>query len=97
MVVTTQKLLWLTFVIVVALPTEGRMLSTDQEANSVHAENGKRVAFERLSFGTLQRGPVPTSGPSPRTPWAPTLPHAPLAKPDRVPRPPPPSPSINHP
>ncbi|KAK4599766.1 hypothetical protein RGQ29_009699 [Quercus rubra] len=94
MVVTAQKLLWVTFVIVLAFPTEGRMLSTDQETNLGHAENGKRVLFERLSFGTLQRGPVPPSGPSPRTPVPPFNPYAPVAKPDRIPAPPPPSPAI---
>lgn len=88
MVVTTQKLLWVTFVIVLAFPTEGRMLSTDQETNLVHAENAKRVLFERLSYGTLQRGPVPPSGPNLRT-------YAPLAKPNRIPASPPPPPTAN--
>ena len=65
MVVTTQKLLWVTFVIVLAFPTEGRMLSTDQETNLVHVENGKRVHFQRLRFGMLPRNiPAPPSGPS---------------------------------
>ena len=95
MVVTTQKLLWVTFVIVLTFPTEGRMLSTDQESNSVRVENGKRVLFERLNFGMLQRGPVPPSGPTQGTPLPPFNPYAPVAKPDRAAAPPPPSPPHN--
>ena len=67
MVLTTQKLLWLTFVIILAFPIEARRLSTYGEkisSNLVQVENGKRALFERDGFGMLAKGPVPSSPPN---------------------------------
>ena len=67
MVLTTQKLVWLTFVIVLAFPIEARRLSTYGEkvsSNLVQVEKWKIPLFERVKFGLLAKGHVPPSAPN---------------------------------